>query len=116
MRLSFALDDFGRLNCELSDGAVQATASASNMPVAAVELLRALEDASKTGHRRVLVARGAGEYRWVIRRDGQRATLVVLWSGGTLTGWEHVFWGLDDFESLDASIRSGLSSLPVHAG
>jgi len=116
MRLSFALDEFGRLTCELSDGAVLGTASASNTPVAASELLRAVEDAEKTGAGECWWLESAGEYRWVIRREGERATLVVLWSAGTLTGWEHVFWAQDSLDVVASAIRTGLDSLPVHAG
>jgi hypothetical protein len=115
MRLTFALDEFGRVTCELSDGPVLGTASASNTAVAASELLRAVEDAEKTGTGECWWLESAGEYRWVIRREGERATLVVLWSGGTLTGWEHVFWEQDTLDKIASAIRSGLESIPVPA-
>jgi len=116
MQLDFALDGFGRLVCDLSDGSTKATVSASNMPAAAWELLRGLQDAEEKGTGECWWLEGIGEYRWVIRREGGRATLVVLWSGGTLTGWEHVFWAEGDFSVLAASIRTSLEHLPVHAG
>jgi len=116
MQLDFALDDFGRLICNLSDGDARATVTASNMPAAASEMLRGLREAAENGRGECWWLEGTGEYRWVIRREGDRATLVVLWSGGTLTGWEHVFWGEEAFDVLAGFIRTGLERLPVHAG
>jgi hypothetical protein len=34
----------------------------------------------------------AGDYRWLFRSEGDRMRVVVLWSIGTMTGWEHRFW------------------------
>jgi len=116
MHISFELDEFGRLKCELADGSSKATVSAANMAVAVAELQRAMDDAQRTGTGDCWWLEGVGEYRWVIRRESQRATLVVLWSAGTLTGWEHVFWAQADFDELAASIRLGLASLEVQAG
>ncbi len=116
MQLAFALDEFGRLKCDLSDGGAPVKVSASNMPAAADDLLRVVSEAETKGAGDCWWLEGAGEFRWVVRREGAQATLVVLWSAGTLTGWEHVFWAQGDFDSLASSIRHGLANLAVQAG
>ena len=83
-----------------------ANVSASNMPVAAVELLRATRGRSKDGHRRVLVARRRRRVPLGDTARGSARNAGGVWSGGTLTGWEHVFWGQEDFSILADSIRS----------
>ena len=115
IHLSFALDQFGRLMCELHDGQTSGTATASNVPDAANDLHAALASAESTGRGECWWLEGAGEYRWVIRRDGDGVNVVVLWSAGTITGWEHVFWGQGDFAGLSADIRERLEKLNVLA-
>lgn len=100
MQLRAAIDSFGRLTCAVSDGSTNATVTASNLPAAAVDLISAIENANRTGCGECFWHEGAGDYRWVFRRDGGRMRVAVMWSQGTLTGWEHVFWSECDAEPL----------------
>ena len=53
----------------------------------------------------------AGDYRWLFRREGSTMRIVILWSIGTLTGWENRFWAECDAEDfrhiMSAAIESG---------
>ena len=54
----------------------------------------------------------AGEYRWVFRRIDNAVRVAVMWSVGTVTGWEHVFWVECPLIEL---LESVLSAEPTHA-
>jgi predicted enzyme related to lactoylglutathione lyase len=47
----------------------------------------------------------------MLRREGDRVRIAVLWSTGALTGWEHVFSSETDFGAFAAEIRSQLAGL-----
>jgi hypothetical protein len=91
MDFFFERDPSGRLICELVDDVSSATVTAANMPGAADGLRAAVGDAEAGGLGECLWLEPAGEYRWMFRRDGERLTVAVMWSAGTLTGWQHVF-------------------------
>ena len=46
----------------------------------------------------------------MFRRHGDRLTLVVLWSSGTLTGWQHVFRSECDFEPFATEVKAALAA------
>jgi hypothetical protein len=91
VRFSLQQERSGHLVCSLADDAQEATVTASNVPDAPLQLIAALDAARDNGYGECLWLEGAGEYRWMLRRERERLTLVVLWSSGTLTGWQHVF-------------------------
>ena len=91
MTFTLEVDGTGRFVCTLAEGAVLATVTASNVPAAGDDLESALEDARTSGYGECFWQESGGEYRWLFRRDGDHMTVVVLWSSGTLTGWQHVF-------------------------
>lgn len=95
MDLLFDTDE-NHIVCTLTDGANVATVTASN-PEAADALQGALDEARETGFGECLWIEAGGEYRWMFRRNDDRLIVVVLWSAGTLTGWQHVFRTDTDF-------------------
>lgn len=111
--LDIRTDDFGRLMCTLSDGNVTATATASNIPDAAADLLSALDQAALNGIGECFWLRASGVFRWLLRREQGSARLVVLWSAGTLTGWEHVFAAECDWAALERMIRHQIDRYEV---
>lgn len=113
--MEFLLDptEPAHLVCSLTDRDESATVTASNLG-AADELLAALADARDSGYGECLWEEQAGQYRWMLRRDGERLTVVVLWSTGTVTGWQHVFRSEDDFEAFASSVRRELAMRGDH--
>jgi hypothetical protein len=108
MDLVLDIDDAGRFVCQISDGSTKAIITASNLP-AADDLLAAMADARETGYGECLWVEQGGDYRWMLRRRDGLATVVVLWSTGTLTGWEHVFRGECDLDWLGERLTSELA-------
>lgn len=110
--LDIHTDPRGRLVATFAEGGHAALATASNVPEAADDLRAAVLAAETAGYGECLWLETGGEYRWMIRRYGARATLVVLWSSGTLTGWQHVARAEGDFEWLAGRLRDEIG----HAG
>jgi len=113
MDLSLASDEFARLICTLQDGSTTATVTASNVPAAGRDLLAAVDGAQADGAGECWWEEQGGEYRWMLRRDGNRLTVVVLWSSGTITGWQHVFRQECDFDWFRGRLRAELDALPA---
>ena len=111
MDLMFETDEYHRIICTLVDAAQSATVTASNVPEAAEDLWDALQSAASSGLGECFWQEQAGVYRWLFRRDGDRVTLVVLWSTGTITGWEHVFRSECDLAWLSTRMTEDLSRL-----
>ncbi len=61
------------------------------MPGATDGLRAALEAVRAGGLGECLWLEPAGDYRWMFRRDDETLTVAVMWSAGTITGWQHVF-------------------------
>ena len=108
---SFQADEFGRLTCNLSDGKSHAVVTASDLRQAAAGLANAISNCTRNGLAECFWYEAGGDYRWVLRRCGDAVRLAVLWSSGTLTGWEHVFWTECPANTLYRTIGDGLGSI-----
>ena len=109
MQVSLCTDQFGRLTCDLIDGETAAVVTASDTEQAKQGLMAALDEVQQTGIAECYWHESVGEYRWVFRRHGDTLRLAVLWSTGTVTGWEHVFWTECDITAFDQAVRSELT-------
>jgi hypothetical protein len=107
----FQTDQFGRVTCELADGQTNAVVTASDRPEAVAALADALDALAANGIGECFWHEAAGEYRWVFRRNGESVRIAVMWSSGTLSGWEHVFWTGCDMASFAADIMNGLNTV-----
>jgi len=92
VEISLEKDSLGRLTCALQDGTGRAVVTASNTPEAAADLIAALDSAERGEVGECFWQEGCGQYRWLLRRNGDSMRIVVLWSIGAMTGWENVFW------------------------
>lgn len=101
-------DSTGRLIATFAEDGHEAIATASNIPDAAEDLLAAVLEAETGGYGECRWIEAGGEYWWMLRRDGARGTLVVLWSSGTVTGWQHVARTEGDFEWLAGRLRAAI--------
>lgn len=111
MQTVFETDDFGRLLCHISDGETRATVTAHETAGPAADLLAAIADARRDGAGECYWREGAGEYRWAFRTEGPAIRIAVLWSSGTLTGWEHVFWKEREAAEFEREVRAGLDRI-----
>jgi hypothetical protein len=107
--LALSYDTDGRLVCRLTDGTVAATATASNLPGAAQDLLAALESARDHAFGECIWHEQGGDYRWMFCRQGERVEVAVMWCAGVITGWQHVFRAEGDLAGLLASAHGALS-------
>jgi hypothetical protein len=108
MRASFETDEFGRLVCALDSAGSRTAIVATDARQAALDLLAAVDAAEIQGCGDCYWRQPAGEYRWLLRRDGPRLRLAILWMTGVLTGWEHVYQGESGFEEFVRDVRSQL--------
>ena len=115
MRVFISTGESNRLNCELSEGPGNAMITASHAAEAAADLVAAIDDVERTGFGECYWLEGAGEYRWMIRRQGEMARVVVLWATGTVTGWEHKFYAECPFETMWQDVRAQLAPYLVPA-
>jgi hypothetical protein len=100
MNLSIRHDDFGRLVCAIEAEGREALVTGSDAATAARDLLAALDDVTVTGYGECRWLEAAGEYRWMLRRHSQALTVAVLWSSGTVTGWQHVVHTTTPFDAF----------------
>ncbi len=113
MNLSLETDHFGRLICSISHGGGEAVVTASNPSAAAADLAAAIEDAVTAGCGECYWQEAGGEYRWMFRRDGDQVRLAVLWSAGTLTGWEQVLSAECDLDTFARQVRDELHRVRI---
>jgi hypothetical protein len=106
VQVDLCTDEFGRLTCALADEQTAAVVTASDPVEARTGLLAALDKVRESGMAECFWHESMGEYRWVFRRDGDRLRVAVLWSAGTVTGWEHVFWTECDPQAFDGAMRA----------
>lgn len=116
MEITITTDAAGHYLCTLDDGETRALVTASNVPQAGEDLLAALDDVRESGLGECPWEVPGGYYRWMFRRDGQRLTVVVLWSSGTITGWQHVFRGECDFEPFAQQAQLAVASAALSGG
>ena len=110
MQISLGADQLGRLVCAIAEGSEGATVTASDLPEAAAGLLAAIETVKTSGMSECYWHEGGGEYRWVFRRMDDDVRIAVLWSAGTLTGWEHVFWAETNLAEFDRIVHEEIEN------
>jgi len=108
VRGAFSRDPDGRLVCVVHHAAGSSVVTASDPISAASELIAALDDVRASGYGECLWHEPNGDYRWMFKLDGTTVTVAVLWSGGTLTGWEHVLRGETNLDQLARQTANGL--------
>ena len=112
MDLRLETDDRGRLTATLSDEGVTTSVTAAEGRAAGEALLGAIDRAATDGYGECFWAEPTGVYWWMLRRLAMRLELVVLWSSGTVTGWQHVFRAVthaEDFSTRTAEIIAAQS-------
>jgi hypothetical protein len=113
MRLALAMDDFGRMVCTAQHDASEAVITASDVGRAVGALSKAVEELEESGVAECYWPAETGDYRWVFRRFGDVVRIAILWSTGTLTGWEHVFWAECDSDDFLQQAQEQLSAVSI---
>jgi hypothetical protein len=114
MKLTLRVDELDRLICTLEDDGSSIVVTASNHD-ALPGLISAVDDAEKVGMGECFWQEARGEYRWMLRRDGDNLRIAVLWSTGTLTGWEHLLWSECKLADFRDRIKTEASRLTMAA-
>jgi hypothetical protein len=111
MNLTLETDPFGRIVCSVEVGDRPVLVTSSKPSLARAELRAAVEDVRNTGYGECTWPEAVGEYKWMFRRQGDRVTVVSLWSSGTLTGWQHVLRETTDFETFTSRVEAEFAIL-----
>ncbi len=106
VHFSLSLDDFGRVACFFSDGEEEHTVFGGEPASAIADLAAAIEDARTQGFGECFWPISSGEYRWVLRRDGERLRLAVMFVRSIAIGFQHVYWGEMPFEPFVAQVQA----------
>ena len=109
MDLMLERDASNRLTCTLVDREETAAIEAPGALEAVAELEAALSDARLGGYGECVWPLTDGEYKWMFRRSAGRTDVVVLWSGGVVTGWQHVFRAETDSDQFDRRLSEELA-------
>ena len=102
-------DAAGHLACTLIDRDATATVVAADVLDAAEDLEGALADARDAGYGECVWQLTDGDFKWLFRRSGPLTDVVVLWSAGVVTGWQHVFRSETDAADLDRRVGEELA-------
>ena len=106
MQVTLKGDCFGRVVGTIEHNGAQATVTCSDPRSAITDLRLALESAVTDEVGECFWREATGEYRWLFRREGGKMRIVILWSNGTLTGWEHRFWAECDASDFHSTMRT----------
>ncbi len=113
MRLTLAMDEFGRMVCTADHDGSEAVITAADAGRAASALSKSVETLAQSGIAECYWPAETGDYRWVFRRTGEHVRIAILWSTGTLTGWEHVFWAECDGAEFLTQAREQLTAVLI---
>jgi hypothetical protein len=117
MQVTLQGDSFGRVVGTIEHNGAQATVTGTDPGSAITDLRSAVESAVTGGYGECFWHEATGEYRWLFRREGGAMRIVIIWSMGTLTGWEHRFWAECDAEDFRNTMHAAIeacSAFEVH--
>ena len=110
MQLTLSCDSFGRVVGTVAHRGANAIVTSTNPSTSIADLQEAALSAVTHGQGECFWHEATGDYRWLFRRESNTIRIVILWSIGTLTGWEHRFWAECDAEEFRAAISAAIQS------
>jgi len=113
VQLTLHCDSFGRVVGTIAHNGAHATVTSSDSAPAIQDLQDAVMSAVTHGQGECFWHEAVGDYRWLFRREGSTMRVAILWSIGTVTGWEHRFWAECDAEDFRESMRAAIESCEV---
>jgi hypothetical protein len=94
--LTLALEPYDTLIVGLRDGSQEATVSVRPSRAGATTLRRALQTAIDHGHGECFwPGDPGGQYWWMFKREAETLEVVLMWTRGGASLWEHVFRARD---------------------
>jgi hypothetical protein len=95
----------------LREGASETTVTGWHTSRAVTALMSALEMvAAADGYSECFWPEPTGQYWWMFNREGRRLEVVVLWSRGAVTGWQHVFRAADEVDYFVDRVRDEMAA------
>lgn len=113
MEVSLKCDSFGRVVGTIAHNGTQATVTGSDAGSALTDLRFAVQSAVDDGQGECFWLEATGEYRWLFRKEGGTMRVAILWSTGTLTGWEHRFWAECDAQEFRDTMGTAIEACTV---
>jgi len=99
MDVRLALEAHDELIVHLRDGEQQTSVSVPRSRPGIQSLTRALDAALTDGHGECFwPCTTGGQYWWMFKRDGDSLEVIVMWTRGGASLWEHVFRATDAAE------------------
>lgn len=114
-QFALEIDEFGRLQCRLSDGESHTTACSAEVAAGLADLTEAIDALEQEGFGECFWFISAGEYRWVLRRVEDQVRIAVMWCGSVAIGFQHVFWAESPFGEFITAMRRSIAECPVPA-
>jgi hypothetical protein len=108
MQIALEGDAFGRVVGTIAHKSEHAMVTGSDAAAALAELESAVDSALKEGLGECFWHESAGDYRWLFRKEGAMMRIVILWSIGTITGWEHRFWAECDANEFRDAMQAAI--------
>lgn len=110
MNITLAIEPPARLVATLREGTVETVVRGTHGPAAGAALVQAIDQARATGYGECFWHEMTGQYWWMFRCEDARVEIVVLWSSGAVTGWQHVFRATDEISWLAEHIAGELAA------
>jgi len=104
--MSFERDRHGRLTATLRDGSQETAVTAAVAAPAAAALATALADARVGGYGECFWPEPPGHYWWMLHLSGASLEVIVMFSRGGASGWQHVFRSTDDVGWFEERLRT----------
>lgn len=111
MQFAMSRDGGGRIRCTIDEAGNHAVVTGGDAVNASLELLAAVQDVEDSDYGDCLWQEAAGDFKWMLRRNGDVVTVAVMWSSGVVTGWQHVIRGDTNFADFAEQVRTGLATL-----
>jgi hypothetical protein len=114
MDVQLTLEPHDELVVRLRDGAIETSVSVPQSRPGAESLVRALESALATGHGECFwPCTTGGQYWWMFKRDADALEVIVMWTRGGASLWEHVFRATDSVDWVRGRIAHELDRLEL---
>jgi hypothetical protein len=114
MEVRLSLEPHDHLVVHLREGEQQTTVSVPKSRPGAETLHRALEAALSQGYGECFwPGVEGGQFWWMFRRDAETLEVVVMWSRGGASGWEHVFRATDSAAWVADSLATEFAKLKL---